>query len=107
MASGLNTAIKWYQKAAEQGLASAQVNLGQMYDSGKGVVQDHKTAFKCYRSAADQEDSTAHHNLGVMYKNGRGVVRNYKSVKTILSARILLLMIGISVSARAFGMVTA
>ena len=80
MASGLNTAVKWHQKAAEQGLESAQVNLGQMYDSGKGVVQDHKTAFKCYRSAADQEDSTAHHNLVVMYENGRGGVRIYKSV---------------------------
>ena len=77
-----------------------------MYDSGKGVVQNHKTASKWYRRAADQEDKTVHHNLGVMYKNGRGVVRNYKYVLTILSGRILLSILEISISERAFGMVT-
>ena len=27
-------AVKWYRKAAEQGLADAQHNLGMMYDKG-------------------------------------------------------------------------
>jgi TPR repeat protein len=29
-------AASWYQKAAEQGYAKAQSNLGAMYDFGKG-----------------------------------------------------------------------
>ncbi|POY46151.1 tetratricopeptide repeat protein, partial [Avibacterium paragallinarum] len=37
-------AVKWYQKAAEQGDASAQNNLGIMYRLGKGVKQDDNLA---------------------------------------------------------------
>jgi TPR repeat protein len=29
-------AVYWYQKAAEQGLAEAQYNLGAMYANGEG-----------------------------------------------------------------------
>ena len=30
----------WYRKAAEQGDAKAQYNLGVMYDNGRGVPED-------------------------------------------------------------------
>jgi TPR repeat protein len=33
-------AVKWYRKAAEQGYASAQNNLGWMYATGTGVPKD-------------------------------------------------------------------
>ena len=33
-------AVKWYRRAAEQGDASAQLNLGFMYSNGEGVAQD-------------------------------------------------------------------
>jgi len=33
-------AVKWYLKAAEQGYALAQFNLGNMYYNGDGVLQD-------------------------------------------------------------------
>src|SRR5665213_2707286 len=29
--------MKWYRSAADQGLAAAQYNLGEMYQGGKGV----------------------------------------------------------------------
>ena len=32
-------AVKWYRKAAEQGHAEAQNNLGVMYLNGRGVPQ--------------------------------------------------------------------
>ena len=35
-------AVKWYTKAAEQGHANAQSNLGVKYDNGEGVLQDFK-----------------------------------------------------------------
>jgi TPR repeat protein len=38
-------AVKWYQKAADQGHAKAQYNLGFMYGMGKGVEQNYVTAY--------------------------------------------------------------
>ena len=46
--------MKWYTLAAEQGEASAQYNLGFMYNNGEGVPQDDKTAVKWYTLAAEQ-----------------------------------------------------
>ena len=39
---------------AEQGDATAQFNLGTMYDSGRGVRQDYAEAFRWYRKVAEQ-----------------------------------------------------
>ena len=50
-------AVSWYRKAAEQGNASAQYNLGVMYDNGQGVPQDYAAAVSWYRKAADQGDA--------------------------------------------------
>jgi len=47
-------AIKWYKKAAEQGYAYAQYNLGVMYNYGQGVTQDYQAAVKLYKLAAEQ-----------------------------------------------------
>ena len=69
--------MKWFRLAAEQGLASAQFNLGLMYDEGRGVPQDDQEAVKWYRLAADQGDALAQNNLGLMYRNGRGVPQDY------------------------------
>ena len=41
-------------KAAEQGDAAAQYNLGWMYRFGKGVQQNYSKAVKWYRKAAEQ-----------------------------------------------------
>jgi TPR repeat protein len=45
-------AIKWYRKAADQGDASAQFNLGVSYEYGKGVPQDYVQAHKWANLAA-------------------------------------------------------
>lgn len=47
-------AYEWFQKAAEQGNAMAQCNLGLMYGSGHGVPQDDIKAFEWYQKAAEQ-----------------------------------------------------
>jgi TPR repeat protein len=44
-------AVKWYAKAAEQGDAKAQFDLGRMYDNGEGVEQDKAEAVKWYAKA--------------------------------------------------------
>ncbi len=70
-------ALIWYRKAAEQGYALAQRNLGSMYDQGQGVSQDNAQALIWYRKAAEQGDARAQGNLGVMYANGQGVPQDY------------------------------
>ena len=66
-------AVKWYRKAAEQGDAYTQSNLGIMYAKGEGVPQDNAEAVKWFRKAAEQGDAEVQYSLGTMYANGRGV----------------------------------
>lgn len=68
-------ALKWYRKAAEQGHARAQRNLGSLYEAGRGAVADPAEAARWYRAAALQGDSFAQYSLGRMYHDGRGVTR--------------------------------
>ena len=70
-------AAKWYRKAAEQGFADAQRNLGDSYYDGEGVPQDYTEAAKWYRKAAEQGDAGAQWWLGSMYEDGEGVPQDY------------------------------
>jgi len=72
-------AFSEWSALAEQGNASAQYNLGVMYDNGDGVAQfDNKEAVKWYRKAAEQGNASAQFSLGFMYAYGQGVVQDYK-----------------------------
>ncbi|MEQ3708137.1 tetratricopeptide repeat protein, partial [Tateyamaria sp.] len=71
------TALREWQPLADQGNASAQVMLGWMYRTGRGVSQDNVEAAKWYRLAADQGNSNAQTSLGMMYGIGRGVPQDY------------------------------
>ena len=68
-------AVRWYWLAAdaEQGDATAQNNLGNMYGTGRGVPQDAVEAVRWWRLAAAQGNARAQFSLGVMYADGRGV----------------------------------
>jgi TPR repeat protein len=61
------TALREWRLAAEQGDATAQFKLGQMYDVGQGVPQDHNEAVKWYWLSAEQGYAGAQSSLGVMY----------------------------------------
>ena len=69
-------ALKLIQKAADQGLADAQVALGWIYDVGYGVPQDHAAAASWYQMAGDQVDQKSLFRLGKMYAEGDGVIQN-------------------------------
>jgi TPR repeat protein len=71
------TIEKW-REYAKQGNASAQHNLGVIYENGKGVPQNQKLAVHWYRKAAKQGFAKAQYNLGFKYDNGEGVPQNYK-----------------------------
>ena len=47
-------ALRLYRLAADQGLASAQNNLGFMYANGEGVLQDYVEAHMWFNLAAAQ-----------------------------------------------------
>ena len=65
-------------KKAEQGDATAQNNLGEIYFFGIGVPQDDKQAVYWYKKAAEQGHDDAQYSLGFMYYNGKEVTQNYK-----------------------------
>ena len=70
-------AAAWYHRAAEQGYAIAQNDLGLMYSNGRGVPEDHAEAAHWIRKAAEQGDALSQHNLGVIYAKGQGVSQDY------------------------------
>ena len=70
-------AAVWFRKAAEQGHAQAQSNLGIMYSQGQGVEKDYNEAVKWCRKAAEQGNEQAQGMLGVMYSKGQGVEQDY------------------------------
>jgi hypothetical protein len=70
-------AMQWFRRAADEGDASAQYNLGVMYAKGQGVRRDYIEAMRWYRKAADQGDASAQYNVGLMYANGQGVSKDY------------------------------
>jgi hypothetical protein len=67
----------WDRKAAEQGYAKAQSELGTMYEEGNGVTQDFDEAVSWYRKAADQGYAPAQINLGMAYSKGLGVQQDH------------------------------
>ena len=69
-------ALKWTRKAAEQGLALGQSNLGFMYRDGLGLPQDYTEALKWFRKAAEQGLALGQANLGVMYHQGHGLQKD-------------------------------
>ena len=52
-------AAEWFRKAAEQGDAKSQLDLGWMYLEGQGVSTDEKEAAKWFKKAGDQGHETA------------------------------------------------
>lgn len=70
-------AVELYQKAAEQGLAEAQNQLGEMYFYGRGVKKDRTEAIEWYKIAANQDYVPALYNIAEMYRYGWGVEQDY------------------------------
>jgi len=69
-------AVYWLRKAAEQGVAAAEHELGTCYSLGDGVNEDNEQALYWFRKAAEQGHSLAQANLGVYYQEGYGVEKN-------------------------------
>jgi TPR repeat protein len=60
----LEAAVPWFAKAAEQGDAAAQYNLGCSYFWGIGVKKDEAQALHYFKLSSDQDFFPAHAVLG-------------------------------------------
>ena len=65
--------MTWFRRAADQGDAAAQLQIGVMYSEGRGVPQDYSEAARWYQMAAGHSNAEAQYNLGILYATGRGV----------------------------------
>jgi TPR repeat protein len=63
-------AVKWYRKAAEQGVAEAQCNLGNMYINGEGVKQDLSKAKMLFGQSCDNGNQNGCHNYRILNEQG-------------------------------------
>jgi hypothetical protein len=57
-----SSAVFWYNKSAEQGLAVAQANLGVLYAFGKGVSQNYVQSYKWLDLASAANITAAQRN---------------------------------------------
>ena len=69
-------AASWYLRAAEQGHARAQNNLGLLHYSGTGVPRSYDVAARWYERAAEQDLPEAQRTLGVVLLYGHGLPRD-------------------------------
>ena len=71
-------ARKWLLKAAEQGSAVHQYELGVMYsyDNTANDESSYTEQMGWFRKAAEQGYAAAQYEIGVMYNNGNGVREN-------------------------------
>ena len=74
--AGDNQAVEWYRKAAEQGNANGQANLGVMYRDGRSVAQSRAEAERWLKKAAEQGNAGAQDNLARLDRAGRNVPRD-------------------------------
>lgn len=65
----------WFGKAAEQGNAEAQYQLGNLYENSN-LPKDYKAAVSWYHKAAQQGSAKAQARLGFFYSKGIGVPKN-------------------------------
>ena len=81
-------AAEWYQRAAEMGLAEAQVQLAGCYRRGWGVESDIDLAFEWYHKAAEQGNGWAQYALGNLYGNSlKGHPRDEKEMQRFINVQ--------------------
>ena len=77
-------AVEFLTDAAQQGHTLAQLNLGFMYQHGKGVEQDFRRAISYYQQAGDRKNPDAQFNLALMHQDGQGTPKDLKKAIGLL-----------------------
>ena len=71
-------AIQWLDF---QGDDKAYFQIGQLYDYGKGIKQNHQLAFENYLKSAKLGNKHAAHKVAQCYEKGIGVEKNRKEAE--------------------------
>ena len=66
----LEEAARWYERAANRGLAPAQFRYASLLEKGQGVRKNLAQARRLYLAAAAKGNGKAMHNLAVLYAEG-------------------------------------
>lgn len=74
--SNYATALNVWLGKANEGDATAQNYVGEIYQRGLGLEPQYGLAAQWFRKAADQGDPRAQINLGYLYERGLGVDKN-------------------------------
>ena len=64
----------WYRKSVKRGgsiVWIAERNIGDMYEEGKGVLQNFAEAARWWHRAAEHGSYWAHYDLGKLYAEGK------------------------------------
>jgi TPR repeat protein/serine/threonine protein kinase len=84
-AQDLAVSFKWFSKAADQGNAAAQNEVGWMLDEGRGVERDDVRATALYKVASESGYPPARYNYALMLRNGEGVAKDETEAQRLLN----------------------
>ncbi|AFU97369.2 SEL1-like repeat protein [Simiduia agarivorans] len=80
-------AFDYFSRSAAQDNVYGYVNLGLVYDFGRGVRQDYQKARKNYEMA-NSKGAMMHSNLALLYMNGQGVEKDLNKAIAIFEAHL-------------------
>ncbi|SFC27484.1 tetratricopeptide repeat protein [Butyrivibrio sp. YAB3001] len=84
--NNIEEAIKWYKNGDERNNKRSQLQLGELFEMGKGVNKDLSLAFDYYLKAAMQGNKYAEYNVGRFYYCGLTGEKNINKAKEWLAA---------------------
>jgi hypothetical protein len=76
-------ANQWFLKAADGGDASGMLDLGVMFQLGRGVERNGKSAVYWYQRASEAGNADATFDLGAMYERGEGVPKDLSKAQEL------------------------
>jgi uncharacterized glyoxalase superfamily protein PhnB len=75
-------AMRWYERSAKAGSASAQFYLGLMHETGTNRDADRTQAVRWFRKAAEQGHALAQYRLATYHHFGLGIPVDFKQAET-------------------------
>lgn len=75
--------IEIFEGFAERGDSDAMIQLGMVYQTGRGVEPDYTKAMDWFMQAMKKSNQEAPGNIGVLYRDGLGVEKNRKIAYTL------------------------
>jgi hypothetical protein len=80
-----NSEVRSLRRAADYGDDEAALQLGMLYELGRGFPQSCSKAAKWVTKAAENGNAAAEYNLGLRYRDGDGVDANIQQAENWLS----------------------